>query len=74
MAFCLNNYLASYAKSIVYILNCLYTDLEKLDPAHQQIALGVSVPLGSKALLATALKLAIRRHTAKNWLSLPCAP
>ena len=56
VAFCLNYYLVSYAKS----------DLEKIgsstNETHQT---NRSIPLGSKALLITVLKLAIRRHKAK---------
>ena len=69
VAFCLNNHLVSYVKSTDYILT-----LKKLDPeTHQQIALGIDIPLGSKALLTTALKLevlTVRRHTAKT--AFPC--
>ena len=45
-------------------INCVHTN-----DAHQQIGLGINIPLGSKALLTTALKLgelAVRRHTVKN--------
>ena len=69
VAFCLNNHLVTYVKSTDYIV---HTDLEKIgstNETHQQIALDIGTPLGSKALLTTALKLevlAVRRHTAKN--------
>ena len=54
------------------MLNLLtHTDIEKIgsstNETHQQIALGIGIPLGSKVLLTTALKLevlAVRRHTA----------
>ena len=67
VAFCLNNHSVSYVKSTDYS-----TDLEEngssTNETHQQIALGIGIPLGSKALLTTALKLevlAVRRHAAK---------
>ena len=67
VAFCSNNYLASYVRSTVYILT-----LKKIgsstNETHQQIALGISIPFGSKTQFTTVLKLAIlagRRQTAK---------
>ena len=66
VAFCLSNHSVSYVKSTDYILTLKKLDLAQM--RHQQIALCIDIPLGSKVLLTTALKLevlAVRRHTAK---------
>ena len=61
-----------------YVKLTLHTGFVKIGSSsyetYQQIALGMVIPLGGKVLLTTVLKLGelvIRRHTAKNCLSLP---
>ena len=67
------NVCVAFCLKIIWCVMLNHTDLEKIgsstNETHQQIALGIGIPLGSsKALLTTALKLevlAARRHTAK---------